>query len=63
MFTTEVLNISSNGLEGTIPRGFALLSKLQQLDLSSNTMGGSLPLSLGALGELRKSLSLLEQVS
>lgn len=63
LFTTEVLNISSNGLEGTIPRGFALLSKLQQLDLSSNTMGGSLPLSLGALGELRKSLSLLEQVS
>ena len=54
------LNLSSNNLQGTIPRVLFGLTALTYLDLSSNQLTGSLPDTLGNLGNSIVELRLQE---
>ena len=46
------IDLSNNGLTGTLPPSLGNLSALTDLDLSNNSIGGSLPSELGNLGAL-----------
>ncbi|CAI8593097.1 unnamed protein product [Vicia faba] len=49
----QYLDLSSNSLEGTIPRQFGSLLHLQYLDLSYNALDGTIPRHLGNLSRLQ----------
>merc|ERR1712232_25327 len=49
----KVLNLSSNGLDGTLPSELSALSLLLTIDLSGNGLTGTLPKKLAELHELR----------
>ena len=46
------LNLSSNGLSGTLPPAAGLLKRVLSLDLSVNSLGGPIPPEIGRLTEL-----------
>ncbi|KAF4384286.1 hypothetical protein F8388_010497 [Cannabis sativa] len=48
----EVLDLSSNQLEGSLPHNLIKLSSLRELDLSYNKLSGNLPKSVGELSSL-----------
>jgi Leucine-rich repeat (LRR) protein len=52
------LDLSGNGLDGTIPATIGSMQGLQELRLSSNRLGGTLPRSLGTLLNLNEVLDL-----
>ena len=54
----KMLNLSSNGLEGTLPEELGLLQlDIREIDVSDNSIGGSLPEKIFDLTNLSKSLS------
>ena len=50
--TVAELDLSSNGLSGSIPAGLGNLTKLTWLNLSFNELSGSIPAELGNLTKL-----------
>ncbi len=50
-FVTE-LDLSANGLSGTLPARLGELSRLERLALDDNEIGGAIPASVGALAQL-----------
>eukprot|EP00301_Raphidiophrys_heterophryoidea_P005514 c12304_g1_i1.p1 GENE.c12304_g1_i1~~c12304_g1_i1.p1 ORF type:complete len:2890 (+),score=599.83 c12304_g1_i1:62-8731(+) len=52
--TVVSLELSTNGLSGTIPRRIGLLSSLKILDISGNLISGSIPTEIGLLKLLTK---------
>lgn len=48
----HTLNLSWNGLQGTLPAELGYLTRLYSLNLSGNEVSGALPTALGALQEL-----------
>jgi hypothetical protein len=50
----QVLNMSHNTLQGSIPGSMGNLSSLVTLDLSHNHLNGSIPATLGTLPNLKK---------
>ena len=50
----ERLELSKNGLTGSIPTEWGALSRLRWLDLSGNKLTGAIPVALGQLGNLER---------
>ena len=53
-FIIKVLSLSSNKLEGVLPKEIGKLTYLQELYLSSNKLEGVLPKEIGKLANLQK---------
>ncbi|KAL3731002.1 hypothetical protein ACJRO7_027948 [Eucalyptus globulus] len=56
-FTTTLrflfsIDLSSNGLDGPIPKGLTMLARLQNLNLSQNKLIGNIPSDIGNLRDL-----------
>ncbi|XP_056163927.1 receptor-like protein EIX2 [Syzygium oleosum] len=56
-FTTTLrylfsIDLSSNALDGQIPKGLTMLARLQNLNLSQNNLIGEIPLDIGNLRDL-----------
>ena len=50
----KLLDLSDNGLKGSIPSAVGGLSELSSLDLSNNQLSGRIPWQLGNLSQLRQ---------
>ena len=57
------LDLSENGLKGTLPAGLGNLANLQSVDLEGNSLSGPLPKTLGRLKNLRSLHLGLNQIS